>query len=39
MVGLTLAARLTSAAVHIANELRDRDPDLATVQAAPAPPG
>jgi hypothetical protein len=24
MVGLTLAAPLTSAAVHIANELRDR---------------
>jgi predicted PurR-regulated permease PerM len=46
MVGLTLAAPLTSAAVHIADELRSRDPDLATanaapttVEAAPAPSG
>jgi predicted PurR-regulated permease PerM len=37
MVGLTLAAPLTSAAVHIANELRDRDPDPAPIDAAPAP--
>jgi putative heme transporter len=37
MVGLTLAAPLTSAAVHIANELRDRD--LAAVAPAPAPSG
>jgi predicted PurR-regulated permease PerM len=35
MVGLTLAAPLTSAAVHIANELRNRD--LAAVAPAPAP--
>jgi putative heme transporter len=37
MVGLTLAAPLTSAAVHISNELRNRDP--AAVEAAPAPSG
>jgi putative heme transporter len=37
MVGLTLAAPLTSAAVHISNELRNRDPDRAPVEAAPAP--
>ena len=37
MVGLTLAAPLTSAAVHIANELRNRD--LAAVAPAPAPSG
>ena len=35
MVGLTLAAPLTSAAVHISNELRNRGP----VEAAPAPSG
>jgi predicted PurR-regulated permease PerM len=39
MVGLTLAAPLTSAAVHISNELRNRDPDPAAVEAAPAPSG
>ena len=39
MVGPTLAAPLTSAAVHIANELRNRDPDLAAVEATPAPSG
>jgi predicted PurR-regulated permease PerM len=39
MVGLTLAAPLTSAAVHIVNELRNRGPDLATVEAAPEPSG
>ena len=39
MVGLTLAAPLTSAAVHIANELRERGPTGPTVrQAAPAVP-
>jgi putative heme transporter len=37
MVGLTLAAPLTSAAVHISNDLRKRDADLAAVEAAPAP--
>jgi predicted PurR-regulated permease PerM len=37
MVGLTLAAPLTSAAVHIANELRNRD--LAAVAPAPASSG
>jgi predicted PurR-regulated permease PerM len=39
MVGLTLAAPLTSAAVHIGIELRNRGPDPATVEAAPAPSG
>ena len=39
MVGLTLAAPLTSAAVHIVNELRDRSNGLATGEAAPAPSG
>ena len=39
MVGLTLAAPLTSAAVHISNELRKRDRDLATADAAAAPSG
>jgi len=39
MVGLTLAAPLTSAAVHISNELRKRDADLAGAEAAPAPSG
>jgi predicted PurR-regulated permease PerM len=39
MVGLTLAAPLTSAAVHISNELRNREPDLAPVEPAPAPSG
>jgi hypothetical protein len=39
MIGLTLAAPLTSAAVHIANEPGNRDPELATVAAVPAPSG
>jgi predicted PurR-regulated permease PerM len=39
MVGLTLAAPLTSAAVHISNELRARSQGPATGEAAPAPPG
>jgi putative heme transporter len=40
MVGLTLAAPLTSAAVHIADELRDRSADSAGAEAAaPAPSG
>jgi putative heme transporter len=37
MVGLTLAAPLTSAAMHIANELRERSDDLAAGEAATAP--
>ena len=37
MVGLTLAAPLTSAAVHIANELRDQPEGAPAVQAAPTP--
>jgi predicted PurR-regulated permease PerM len=37
MIGLTLAAPLTSAAVHIANELRNRDAGLAAVEAPPGP--
>ncbi len=37
MVGLTLAAPLTSAAVHIANELRQRSDDPGLPVAAPAP--
>jgi predicted PurR-regulated permease PerM len=36
MVGLTLAAPLTSAAVHIANELRARSGDTAHLQPAPS---
>src|SRR5829696_2443861 len=36
MVGLTLAAPLASAAVHISNELRGRSTDLAVSGAAPA---
>ena len=36
MVGLTLAAPLTSAAVHISNELRDRS-EHAAVEAVPSP--
>ena len=36
MVGLTLAAPLTSAAVHIANELRDKQ-DAPVVRQAPVP--
>jgi putative heme transporter len=36
MVGLTLAAPLTSAAVHISNELRQRGEDSAGGEAAPA---
>lgn len=39
MIGLTLAAPLTSAAVHIANELRERNDDLAPGEAATAPSG
>ena len=39
MIGLTLAAPLTSAAVHIVNQLRDRSQDLAVVEPAPAPSG
>src|SRR5688572_7452992 len=41
MVGLTLAAPLTSAAVHIANELRERreDPGLRVAEPEPVPSG
>jgi predicted PurR-regulated permease PerM len=39
MVGLTLAAPLTSAAVHIANELRDRRAVPPIRDVAPAAPG
>ena len=42
MVGLTLAAPLTSAAVHISNELRDRSEQngrAPTIEAIPAPSG
>jgi putative heme transporter len=41
MVGLTLAAPLTSAAVHITNELRARgaEPAVADGEVAPAPSG
>jgi predicted PurR-regulated permease PerM len=42
MVGLTLAAPLTSAAVHISNELRDRSEQngrTPTVEAVPTPSG
>ena len=39
MVGLTLAAPLTSAAVHIANELRAQGGGAARGQPAPAPSG
>jgi putative heme transporter len=39
MVGLTLAAPLTSAAVHIANELRDRSAAPAGREMAPAASG
>jgi predicted PurR-regulated permease PerM len=39
MVGLTLAAPLVSAAVHISNELRDRGDGLAGADPAPAPSG
>ena len=39
LVGLTLAAPLTSAAVHIVNELRDRDAGTPTIrEAAPVAP-
>jgi putative heme transporter len=37
MVGLTLAAPLTSAAVHIASELRARSEGSAEGEQAPAP--
>jgi hypothetical protein len=39
MVGLTLAAPLTSAAVHISNELRDRSGRSAGAEPAAAPSG
>ena len=39
MVGLTLAAPLTSAAVHISNELRSQVDDVAGAGPAPAPSG
>jgi len=39
MVGLTLAAPLTSAAVHISNELRSQVDDAAGAGPAPAPSG
>ncbi|HWH95139.1 MAG TPA: AI-2E family transporter [Baekduia sp.] len=40
MVGLTLGAPLTSAAVHISNELREqRARDVAAAEVAPAPSG
>jgi putative heme transporter len=39
MVGLTLAAPLTSAAVHIANELRERNDDFASGEVATGPSG
>ena len=39
MIGLTLAAPLTSAAVHNANELQNRDQGPATGDPAPAPSG
>ncbi len=39
MVGLTLAAQLTSADVHISNELRARTEAAARGQPAPAPSG
>jgi putative heme transporter len=39
MVGLTLAAPLSSAAVHIANELRERSDELAMAEMKPVPDG
>ena len=39
MVGLTLAAPLTSAAVHISAELRSRSDDAPAAEPAPAPSG
>jgi predicted PurR-regulated permease PerM len=39
MVGLTLAAPLTSAAVHIANELRERSQDAPAPGEIPVPTG
>jgi putative heme transporter len=39
MVGLTLAAPLTSAAVHIANERRERSNELAVAEMKPVPDG
>jgi predicted PurR-regulated permease PerM len=39
MVGLTLAAPLTSAAVHIANELRERSQDVPVADVTPVPTG
>jgi predicted PurR-regulated permease PerM len=39
MVGLTLAAPLTSAAVHIADELRAWGEAAPTARGAPAPSG
>ena len=39
MVGLTLAAPLTSAAMHISNELRGRSNEPVVAEVAPAPSG
>ena len=39
MVGLTLAAPLTSAGMHISNELRGRSNEPVVTEAAPAPSG
>ena len=39
MVGLTLAAPLTSAAMHISNELRGRSNDVPVAEVVPAPSG
>jgi putative heme transporter len=39
MIGLTLAAPLTSAAVHISSELRARSGDAAAAEMAPGPSG
>ena len=39
MVGLTLAAPLTSAAMHISNELRGRSNEPVVTEVAPAPSG
>ena len=39
MVGLTLAAPVTSAAVHISNEFRGRSSDLPAAEPTPMPSG
>ena len=39
MVGLTLAAPLTSAAMHVANELQGRSNELAVAEIKPLPDG